>query len=299
MFCPKCGAQLADGALFCPSCGTPLNAPTRSAQPAEQYPQPVQQPVPQYQQPAEQYQQPVQQYQQPVQQYQQPVQQYQQPYQQGYQQPPYGAAGGYMASDQQMRMSNMQEMSRMYDYFSQKAAEYSEYDAINATLDEYDKRRPGLLVWGIILFSIGFFMTVGFAANKGPAGAIVFSVLMMLGATGMILAFVFGTASRKKNKETALIRLVQLTDELHTHFVNFGYCPVGEEFTNPAVLSKIGDNIRSGRANNIRDAINIMFEDAHRTQMEYAAIETMHSARQAAAGATTAAVFAAANFFLR
>ena len=96
-----------------------------------------------------------------------------------------------------------------------------------------------------------------------------------------------------------MTRLVELADELHTHFVNFGYCPIGEEFTNPAILSKISENLRTGRANNITDAINIMFDDAHKSQMEWAAMETAHSARQAAAGARTAAVFAAANFFLR
>ena len=70
MFCFKCGAPLAQDALFCEHCGTRLQN-----QPAQQ---PTQQPT--YQQPA--YQQPA--YQQPV--YQQPV--YQQP---AYQQPVYQA----------------------------------------------------------------------------------------------------------------------------------------------------------------------------------------------------------------
>ena len=280
MYCPKCGNQVADGALFCPVCGASLSAPTRSAEP-EQIQQPVQQ---QYQQPVQQ------QYQQPAQQqYQQQVYQFQQPYQQGF----------YGPNPQVQRMQNMQEMDQLKAYFSQKANEYSEYDAINATLDEYDKRRPGLLVWGIILFVIGLIMTSAFISEHVDGVAYIFSIAMMLGAVGMILAFIFGSAARKRNKEAALYRLVELADELHTHFVNYGYCPVGEEFTNPAILERIGDNLRSGRANTIQEAINIMFDDAHKTQMEYAAMETMHSARQAAAGATTAAVFAAANFFLR
>lgn len=272
MFCPKCGNPVTDGATFCPVCGNPLNqgAPAYTEQPAPQY-------------------------QQPVQQYQQPVQyQYQQNYQ--YQQPVYNYNPG---AAQQERMSNMQEMDRMYSYFSQKAAEYDEYDLINYTLDEYDRRKPGLLVWGIILLVIGFSLLVGFIANEVEAGAIIFMLVWCLGATGMILAFIFGTISRKKNKEAALMRLVELADELHTHFLGYGYCPVGEEYTNPAILQKIGEIIRMGRANNIMDAINIMFDDAHKSQMEYAAMETMRSSRQAAAGATTAAVFAAANFFLR
>ncbi len=46
MFCPKCGTQLADDALFCGSCGTKVAAP---AQPAE----PVQPAQPVYQAPAQ------------------------------------------------------------------------------------------------------------------------------------------------------------------------------------------------------------------------------------------------------
>ncbi|MBQ4001562.1 MAG: zinc ribbon domain-containing protein [Lachnospiraceae bacterium] len=290
MFCPKCGSQVADGASFCPACGNPLNAmPTRSAEPAPNTYQQYQQPAPQYQQPAPQYQQPALQYQQPVPQYQQPYQQYQQPF-----------YGYNPQAVQQERIANLQELERMYGYFSQKGAEYDEYDAINTTLDEYDKRKPGLLVWGIILFVVGFITLVSLiSADYSSAGAYIFMIVWLLGSVGMILAFIFGSIARGRHKEEALNRLVELADDLHYHYVNYGDCLVGEEFTNPAILQTIANNIQSGRANNITDSINIMFDDAHKSQMEYAAMETMYSSRQAAAGARTAAVFAAANFFLR
>ncbi len=276
MFCPKCGSQVADGASFCPACGNPLNVmPTRSAEPAPNTYQQYQQPAPQYQQ---------------------PVPQYQQPYQQ-YQQPFYGYNPQAV---QQERIANLQELERMYGYFSQKGAEYDEYDAINTTLDEYDKRKPGLLVWGIILFVVGFITLVSLiSADYSSAGAYIFMIVWLLGSVGMILAFIFGSIARGRHKEEALNRLVELADDLHYHYVNYGDCLVGEEVTNPAILQTIANNIQSGRANNITDSINIMFDDAHKSQMEYAAMETMYSSRQAAAGARTAAVFAAANFFLR
>ena len=85
MFCFKCGAPLAQDALFCEHCGTRLqNQPAQQPTQQPTYQQPAYQ-QPAYQQPA--YQQPA--YQQPA--YQQPV--YQQPaYQQSaYQQPVYQA----------------------------------------------------------------------------------------------------------------------------------------------------------------------------------------------------------------
>jgi hypothetical protein len=36
VFCPKCGAQNADGAAFCFSCGSKLDAPTTSSMPPAQ-----------------------------------------------------------------------------------------------------------------------------------------------------------------------------------------------------------------------------------------------------------------------
>ena len=58
-YCPNCGAQLPDDAVFCSGCGTRLGAPPQYQQP--QQPQYYQQQPQYYQQP--QYQQP--QYQQP------------------------------------------------------------------------------------------------------------------------------------------------------------------------------------------------------------------------------------------
>ena len=93
MFCGKCGATLADGAVFCPNCGAQQNAapqqPAYQAAPQQTYQQPTYQPAPQqtYQQPTYQ---PA-----PQQTYQQP--QYGQPQ---YGQPQYGqpAPQGVLAS---------------------------------------------------------------------------------------------------------------------------------------------------------------------------------------------------------
>ena len=59
------------------------------------------------------------------------------------------------------------------------------------------------------------------------------------------------------------------------------------------------DTMNSGRADTIKEAVNILVEDAHRNNMEAYARSAAISADNAARGARTAAVFAAANLFIR
>ncbi len=77
--CPKCGAELVNGANFCFNCGLPLvQMPSAQDYPAQTQDYPAQ--TPSYQPPAQDY--PAPSYQPPAQEYQVPPQDYQQP--QGY-----------------------------------------------------------------------------------------------------------------------------------------------------------------------------------------------------------------------
>lgn len=94
---------------------------------------------------------------------------------------------------------------------------------LKETIAECDKRRPGLLVWGIILLIVGLvmlFMTevitdlledldiIDYYDTTVP---IVIAIVWIVGSIGMILAFVFGSIARKKHKEEAEQRLAQLS----------------------------------------------------------------------------------------
>ena len=86
-------------------------------------------------------------------------------------------------------------------------------------------------------------------------------------------------------------------EELYQYYLNYGYCLVSAEYTNPSNLLAILHTIESGRADTIKEAINILVEDAHRNNMEALATQTAVASAAAARGATAAAVFSAANFF--
>lgn len=91
-------------------------------------------------------------------------------------------------------------------------------------------------------------------------------------------------------------RYKQLSEELDAHFKNYGYCPVAESYTNPKILREIREPINIGRADTIKESMNLLVQDAHNAEMESHAAATANSARNAARGANVAAFFTAASF---
>ena len=200
---------------------------------------------------------------------------------------------------QATRAAEMNELSKMISYFSLKSDLYDEYDWLSMRLDRrHLKKRIGLLVWGIILSVVGLlFIMIGMAAEV--SGITLFGVIFFLGACLMIVGFVVSTSKRNSNYATALSRFDEVSDELYSHYLNYGACLVSAEFTNPSNLSAIMNAIQSGRADTIKEAVNMLVEDARRYNRRAFARQTSIVSENAARGAAAAAVFYTANLFLR
>lgn len=204
---------------------------------------------------------------------------------------------------QQQRMAEINELNRMINYFSQKSAEYDEYDLIANNMARlslgYSTKK---MVWGIILSVFGFIFTLGGIASVADNGApvlLIFGLIVLAVGVLLIVLHVTGRAKFVKDRDYAYMRFDQLSDELNSYYQAYGYCPVGAEYTNPSNLAVILDTIRSGRADTTMDAINILVEDAHRNNMEAMARQTAVNTAAAARGARAGAIFSAANFFLK
>lgn len=197
-----------------------------------------------------------------------------------------------------IRQGESAELEKMIQYFSQKSAQYDEYDFVCQRIDpRYLKKKTGLLVWGIILASIGFLVLIATSANS--SASVIAALMFMLGGGSMITGYILSSNAREKNYAKYYQRFDELTNELYRHYQNYGYCLVSAEYTNPSNLIAILQTIQSGRADTIKEAVNILVEDAHRNNMEAFARQTAVSSAAAARGANAAAVFSAANFFFR
>ncbi len=264
-FCSNCGAQLIDGNKFCSNCGAVVGGVAAVAAPI------------------------------PMQQTYAPVMQ----------QP--------SAFDQasRARMESLTEIGNLINFFSQKQPQYDEYDLCNRRIPFLQKGvGKQRIVWGIILCSIGGLLGLNIVSNLSAGKTSNYTILAVTLIAFLSLCFIIPgvillitrSVAVKKNRnelERALTREAQLADELTVHYNNYGSCIVGAEYTNPKILMKIADIIRSGRAYTINEAINILFNDARRSMKQLQSALTLQASRQAARGATSAAVFSAASFFIR
>ena len=299
--CVSCGQQINDDAQVCPFCGAP-QVTARQAQPQQ-----INQPIAQGQmnQPSWGY---------------------------GYQQ---GMPMGYgYQNPDAIRQKSIVDMNNLINYFSQKQQQYNEYDSVTESISQLlgRHRKPvPLLVWGIIITVLSSVFLLSFKDVKDMPGFKIFLIVSVIIGLGMIAGFILlsiRASNYNKNKlKSDVERQAELSEELANHYYAYGYCPVGMEFTNPTILRTIADNIRQGRADTPKEALNNLLDDAHRAQMELlsqqtlaaakltaanssviaansaitaaASVSTAVSAAQAAKAARTGAVFAAANFFFR
>ena len=195
------------------------------------------------------------------------------------------------------RQKELQRMNDLIRYFSIMQKQYDEYDEVSERIYRLScTSSKAALVWGIIVTVSSLFLTI-------LTQDATWLLLLLLGS-GLIALYIFLQIRKKKMLAEASNRYYELGEKLIVHYSKYVNCPIGPEYTNPSNLSVIQRTILSGRADTIKEALNILVEDAHRNRMENLASQTAHYAQQAAeyAGNTAAntavtAVFTAANFF--
>ena len=106
----------------------------------------------------------------------------------------------------------------------------------------------------------------------------------------MILTFSINANVKKSRRKKFQKESDELLDELWNNYISYGPCLLGFEFTIPENLEEIRNLLLSGRANNIRDAVNTMLDDKHKRQLESFAAATAQYAQQAAVASGVTAV---------
>ena len=139
---------------------------------------------------------------------------------------------------------------------------YKEYDSL---IKSYQKLSNGKdLKLGIIVFSIILGIPALLSLLMGsPIGLLFLLPILFL----CLLKYNEGK-KYKINSERIKERFKEVKLELVNNYNNYANCPIGFEYSNPEVIAIIKKTLISGRAESLKEAINIILDDIHKRNLE-------------------------------
>lgn len=217
-FCSQCGAQLQDNMRFCPSCGSKAVVVETSVSAN---------PIP---------------------------------------------LVDSIQEKHNIRNQNLNEINRMIEYFGQKSALYDEIEVLGAEIQQlqdepdahYDTSIANALYCFFyfafrkaFLFIMGAWLIImGFSTLSNPDGAAMGLFFIVIG--GLVLFLAIKLRNNRQNKiEQYDQRCKQIASELKEYYQGYGPCAVGSEYSAPKILVELKSIIESGRADTIKEAVNI------------------------------------------
>lgn len=194
------------------------------------------------------------------------------------------------------------ELKKLIRYFDFMRAQYSEYEFCNQKLDYLDKRGYipiGVLIFGIIMMGVTTWLSVLVAlrAFKLYNGLILWLAMFFVDGLYAAVAYSRSLKDNRKKIKKYLGREVELAKQLTNYYNDYGPCLLEAKYTDPRILDRLQNIIKSGRASSLEQALDLLFEDSGRTKEESADYLALVASRQAEFGEKDAMAFCSANFF--
>ena len=194
------------------------------------------------------------------------------------------------------------ELKKLIRYFDFMRAQYSEYEYCNQKLDYLDKRGYipiGVLIFGIIMMGVTTWLSVLVAlrAFKLYNGLILWLAMFFVDGLYSAVAYSRSLKDNRKKIKKYLGREVELAKQLTNYYNDYGPCLLEAKYTDPRILDRLQNIIKSGRASSLEQALDLLFEDSGRTKEESAEYLATVASRQAEFGEKDALVFCSSSFF--
>lgn len=173
------------------------------------------------------------------------------------------------------REAAINEISKINDHMTPVLGNWNEIAGMNRIIQRLKNGLPhhGELAGGIICLFIGILFIINLITedNINTAGKI---VIPFLGTALIVLGLFLLFVMRKKNRNRDIDRISELEmkrEELWRQIVDaynsYPHCPIGIEYCSPQPLKEIYDCLRMGRAETIKEAINLLLSDKHNAEM--------------------------------
>ena len=194
------------------------------------------------------------------------------------------------------------ELKKLIRYSDYMRIQYSEYEFCNQKLDFLDKRGYipiGVLIFGIIMMGVTTWLSVLVAlrAFKLYNGLILWLAMFFVDGLYAAVAYSRSLKDNRKKIKKYLGREVELAKQLTNYYNDYGPCLLEAKYTDPRILDRLQNIIKSGRASSLEQALDLLFEDSGRTKEESAEYLATVASRQAEFGEKDALVFCSSSFF--
>lgn len=194
------------------------------------------------------------------------------------------------------------ELKKLIRYFDFMRAQYSEYEFCNQKLDFLDKKGYvpiGVLIFGIIMMGVTTWLSVlvSLRAFKLYNGLILWLAMFFVDGLYSAVAYSRSLKDNRKKIKKYLGREVELAKQLTNYYNDYGPCLLEAKYTDPRILDRLQNIIKSGRASSLEQALDLLFEDSGRTKEESAEYLATVASRQAEFGEKDALVFCSSSFF--
>ena len=171
------------------------------------------------------------------------------------------------------RSAALDEITRIMDHFEPVADDFRRVDAVNDEINFLShKSYAGVIGAGIVILIIGIIIMLCGGIPVGIAVLIVAIVLFVV--PGVQKNNDQQTIENLKEEKRELSRL------LFDKYNEYPNCPVGIEYCRSDVLYDLYEYLRKGRAETIKEAINLLESDEHNAEMMRIARETREIAQR-------------------
>ena len=189
----------------------------------------------------------------------------------------------FQAQKNAVRQSEIKALSNALDYFSKKKDLFDEYDRLRVLVRKFSRgARGALLIWGCIISTAGYMILLMLLVQNSEQAIrptysffqemVIVSAFTIIPGFIMIIGGILMKVNNRKKRKILEEKFSNVAKEIQYYYLNYPQCPVGPEFANPDSLYKILSVLQSGRADTIKEAINLSLNRADLAKaMEYLA----------------------------
>ncbi len=167
----------------------------------------------------------------------------------------------------------LNELQKIYDFFKPVESSYYAIDSLNMELARIrQSSNTALLIIGVLIACLGFLFL-------GVRAILIYGIMFIIVGGAFIFGYIRLEQRKNARFKSAQIEIDEYENQIVQRYGEFLNCPIGIDFCHPNVLDTLSTYIRQGRAETIKEAINLMASEMHNAEMRQIALETRNIAQ--------------------